>query len=89
MIPLEPAHINKEMGRILLRRGGETVAAGKWSTRPGEVDSDLVFPACGRCRHCYHCVAGDRSLLWRSRRERKSGIEMYNPLTLYTDAKFN
>lgn len=29
VIPLEPAHINKEMGRILLRRGGETVAAGK------------------------------------------------------------
>ncbi|KAJ9105170.1 hypothetical protein QFC19_003630 [Naganishia cerealis] len=28
VIPLEPAHINKEMGRILLRRGGETVAAG-------------------------------------------------------------
>ncbi|KAJ9106191.1 hypothetical protein QFC21_001335 [Naganishia friedmannii] len=27
VIPLEPAHINKEMGRILLRRGGETVAA--------------------------------------------------------------
>ncbi|KAJ9126626.1 hypothetical protein QFC24_001655 [Naganishia onofrii] len=29
VIPLEPAHINKEMGRILLRRGGETVAAGE------------------------------------------------------------
>jgi elongation factor 1 alpha-like protein len=33
VIPLEPAHINKEMGRILLRRGGETVAAGELSTR--------------------------------------------------------
>lgn len=27
-IPLEPASVNKEMGRVLLRRGGETVAAG-------------------------------------------------------------
>ncbi|KAH9050142.1 EF Tu GTP binding domain-containing protein [Lactarius hengduanensis] len=28
-IPLEPFSINKEMGRILIRRGGETIAAGK------------------------------------------------------------
>ena len=27
-IPLEPFRINKDMGRILLRRNGETVAAG-------------------------------------------------------------
>ena len=27
-IPLEPFAVNKEMGRILLRRGGETIAAG-------------------------------------------------------------
>lgn len=27
-IPLEPFAINKEMGRLLLRRGGETIAAG-------------------------------------------------------------
>ncbi|QRV91461.1 Elongation factor Tu GTP binding domain [Ceratobasidium sp. AG-Ba] len=27
-IPLEPFSVNKEMGRILLRRGGETIAAG-------------------------------------------------------------
>ncbi|KAF8707441.1 Elongation factor Tu C-terminal domain, partial [Rhizoctonia solani] len=28
-IPLEPFSVNKEMGRILLRRGGETIAAGE------------------------------------------------------------
>jgi elongation factor 1 alpha-like protein len=28
-IPLEPFSTNKEMGRILIRRGGETIAAGK------------------------------------------------------------
>lgn len=28
MIPLELASVNKELGRVLLRRGGETVAAG-------------------------------------------------------------
>ncbi|KAG8964732.1 Hsp70 suppressor, GTPase facilitates ribosomal subunit dissociation [Tulasnella sp. 419] len=27
-IPIEPFSVNKEMGRILLRRGGETIAAG-------------------------------------------------------------
>lgn len=27
-IPLEPFAVNKEMGRILIRRGGETIAAG-------------------------------------------------------------
>ena len=27
-IPIEPFAVNKEMGRILLRRGGETIAAG-------------------------------------------------------------
>lgn len=27
-IPLEPFAVNKEMGRLLLRRGGETIAAG-------------------------------------------------------------
>jgi hypothetical protein len=27
-IPLEPFAVNKDMGRILLRRGGETIAAG-------------------------------------------------------------
>jgi elongation factor 1 alpha-like protein len=30
VIPLEPFSINKEMGRILIRRGGETIAAGKY-----------------------------------------------------------
>ena len=30
-IPLEPFSVNKEMGRILLRKGGETIAAGKVS----------------------------------------------------------
>ncbi|KAI6151762.1 P-loop containing nucleoside triphosphate hydrolase protein [Pisolithus tinctorius] len=28
-IPLEPFSVNKDMGRILVRRGGETIAAGK------------------------------------------------------------
>lgn len=28
-IPLETAADNKEMGRVLIRRGGETIAAGK------------------------------------------------------------
>jgi elongation factor 1 alpha-like protein len=28
-IPLEPFSLNKEMGRVLIRRGGETIAAGK------------------------------------------------------------
>jgi hypothetical protein len=28
-IPLEPFATNKEMGRILIRRGGETIAAGE------------------------------------------------------------
>ena len=30
VIPLEPFSTNKEMGRILIRRGGETIAAGKY-----------------------------------------------------------
>lgn len=28
-IPLEPFSINKDMGRVLVRHGGETIAAGK------------------------------------------------------------
>ena len=31
-IPIETFSTNKEMGRILLRRGGETIAAGKYDT---------------------------------------------------------
>lgn len=31
VIPLEPFSTNKEMGRILIRRGGETIAAGKYT----------------------------------------------------------
>ena len=31
VIPLEPFPVNKEMGRILIRRGGETIAAGKYT----------------------------------------------------------
>ena len=27
-VPLEPFAVNKEMGRILIRRGGETIGAG-------------------------------------------------------------
>lgn len=30
-IPIEPFAVNKDMGRILLRRGGETIAAGRSS----------------------------------------------------------
>lgn len=30
-IPLEPFSINKDMGRVLIRRGGETIAAGRLS----------------------------------------------------------
>ena len=67
VIPLEPAHINKEMGRILMRRGGETVAAGKSSAVPTGVHSDLVFVGCGRCRHCYHCLSQSLLLLRASR----------------------
>jgi len=29
VIPLEPFSTNKEMGRILIRRNGETICAGK------------------------------------------------------------
>jgi len=28
-IPMEPFSVNKDMGRILIRRGGETIAAGE------------------------------------------------------------
>jgi hypothetical protein len=28
-LPLEPFAVNKEMGRILIRRGGETIGAGR------------------------------------------------------------
>jgi hypothetical protein len=30
-MPLETFSVNKEMGRILIRRGGETIAAGLWN----------------------------------------------------------
>jgi elongation factor 1 alpha-like protein len=29
-VPLETFKTNKEMGRVLIRRGGETIAAGRW-----------------------------------------------------------
>ena len=29
-VPLETFAANKEMGRVLIRRGGETIAAGQW-----------------------------------------------------------
>jgi hypothetical protein len=38
-IPLEPASRNKEMGRVLLRRGGETIGAGE---RPSFSGSALM-----------------------------------------------
>jgi elongation factor 1 alpha-like protein len=28
LIPIEPFSVNKSMGRVLFRRGGETIAAG-------------------------------------------------------------
>lgn len=31
LVPLEPFAVNKEMGRVLVRRGGETIAAGELS----------------------------------------------------------
>ncbi|EIN10318.1 EF Tu GTP binding domain-containing protein [Punctularia strigosozonata HHB-11173 SS5] len=34
-IPLEPFSVNKEMGRVLVRRGGETIAAGTCSCYAG------------------------------------------------------
>lgn len=34
-VPIEPFKENKDMGRILLRRGGETVAAGTYGSRSG------------------------------------------------------
>lgn len=37
-IPLEPFKINKDMGRVLLRRNGETVAAGKNFQNDGHLD---------------------------------------------------
>ena len=39
-IPLEPFAVNKDMGRLLLRRGGESIAAGKL---------DLIIRACFMC----------------------------------------
>ena len=30
-IPLEPFSVNKDMGRILIRRAGETIAAGEFN----------------------------------------------------------
>lgn len=39
-IPLEPFSVNKEMGRILIRRGGETIGAGTLSFLPS-----LPFPS--------------------------------------------
>ncbi len=39
-IPLEPFSSNKDMGRILLRRGGETIAAGVFFARVAQVPSD-------------------------------------------------
>jgi len=32
-MPLETAKDNKEMGRVLIRRAGETIAAGTWACR--------------------------------------------------------
>lgn len=44
-IPLEPFASNKDMGRILIRRGGETIAAGMLNLLK------ISF-------QCSHCVLG-------------------------------
>jgi hypothetical protein len=41
-IPLEPFSVNKDMGRILVRRGGETIGAGK--VRPCSCSLQRSFP---------------------------------------------
>jgi elongation factor 1 alpha-like protein len=50
-VPLETFATNKEMGRVLIRRGGETIAAGEWKSfhRDGlssryDVETDLIQP---------------------------------------------
>ena len=45
-IPLEPFASNKDMGRILIRRGGETIAAGVLNLKI----SSPMFLMCSRCR---------------------------------------
>ena len=39
-IPLEPFSTNKEMGRILIRRGGETIAAGECALHSPFIEAD-------------------------------------------------
>ncbi|EIM85561.1 EF Tu GTP binding domain-containing protein [Stereum hirsutum FP-91666 SS1] len=52
-IPLEPFSVNKEMGRILIRRGGETIGAGTLSFLPS-----LPFPSV--------LTSSRTCLVWRS-----------------------
>ncbi|KAF8974680.1 P-loop containing nucleoside triphosphate hydrolase protein [Flammula alnicola] len=48
-IPLEPFSSNKDMGRILIRRGGETIAAGMCRI----ACNDMLFSLTSFCRHCF------------------------------------
>ena len=41
-IPLEPFSVNKEMGRILVRRGGETIGAGEFGCGTIPVTSPML-----------------------------------------------
>lgn len=64
-IPLETASSNKEMGRVLIRRGGETIAAGQSPfscermvlmsrCRVGDIDlvlTHLILPVSGCAIH--------------------------------------
>lgn len=51
-IPLEPFSVNKEMGRILIRRGGETIAAGV--SCPREVGLSILISILRRNRFEHH-----------------------------------
>lgn len=56
-IPLETASVNKEMGRVLIRRGGETIAAGESTLSPPVYGAETL-----RCRSRDFLVYCDLSL---------------------------
>ena len=62
---MEPFSTNKEMGRILIRRGGETIAAGKYTALPMVV----CCLTSGRCLFSRRC-SGDHSLKFLKKRKR-------------------
>jgi hypothetical protein len=47
VIPLEPFSINKSMGRVLFRRGGETIGGLVGACAQGNVADSLVLTAAG------------------------------------------